>query len=335
MLLVSACASAPKVPPPPEFTRDQKMAWILQLEDHRVLNESAPAPPPNPNRKKGAPAPVPAVMDLSLLAKDAQARVRRRAALAIGRTKLPQGVPILTSLVASDPEPEVRQMAAFALGLIGRKDAAPALRTALSDTSPVVRARAAEALGLIGDSESAAAIGVMVGTYVKAGVLARIGADESAYPLAPEVEAARLGIFALTRLKAYDALAGAVLDASGTPASRWWPIAYAFRRVGDPKAIPALRALLSGDGTYTRAFAARGLGALKDTGGVDLLTTYVRSAAGQSAIAVEAVRALGEIGDHRALPALVDLLRARDIHPGLRTEAVRAIGQLRTPDGAE
>ena len=127
-------------------------------------------------------------------------------------------------------------MAAFALGLIGRKDAAPALRTALSDASPVVRGRAAEALGLIDDTESAPAIGAMVGLYVKDGVLAKIAADESAYPLSPEVEAARLGIFALTRLKAYDALAGAVLDGAGTPVSRWWPVAYAFRRVGDPKA---------------------------------------------------------------------------------------------------
>ncbi len=89
------------------------------------------------------------------------------------------------------------------------------MRTALSDLSPVVRGRAAEALGLIGDIESAPAIGVMVGTYVKAGVLASIAADESAYPLAPEVEAARLGIFAFTRLKAYDPLAGRVLDAVG------------------------------------------------------------------------------------------------------------------------
>jgi cyclophilin family peptidyl-prolyl cis-trans isomerase/HEAT repeat protein len=226
-------------------------------------------------------------------------------------------------------------MAAFALGLIGRKDAVPALRTALSDTSPVVRGRAAEALGFIGDSDSASAIGVMVGTYVKAGVLANIAADESAYPLAPDVEAARLGIFALTRLKAYDPLARAVLDPSGVPLSRWWPIAYAFRRVGDPKAAPALRALLNGDGAYTRAFAARGLGAVKDAASIDLLATYVRSASGQSAIAVEAVRALGEIGDRRALPGLTDLLRARDIHPGVRTEAVRAIGLLRSMESAD
>ena len=158
-----------------------------------------------------------------------------------------------------------------------------------------------------------------------------IAADESAYPLAPEVEAARLGIFALTRLKAYDPLAGAVLDPSGTPVSRWWPVAYAFRRVGDARAIPALRALLNGDGAYTRAFAARGLGALKDPGSVDLLMTYVRSATGQSGDrASRPCAPSGEIGDRRALPAFTDLLRTRGIHPGIRTETVRAIGQLRS-----
>ena len=70
------------------------------------------------------------------------------------------------------PSPRCDRWRPSRSGLIGRKDAAPALRTALSDASPVVRGRAAEALGLIGDTESAPAIGAMVGLYVKAGVLA-------------------------------------------------------------------------------------------------------------------------------------------------------------------
>jgi cyclophilin family peptidyl-prolyl cis-trans isomerase/HEAT repeat protein len=336
IVFAGACASAPKVLPTPENTRDQKLSWILRLEDHRVLRETLPAPAPALAAKtKGSSVAPPPVLDLAVLVKDEEARVRRRAALAIGRAKLPEGVALLTPLVQSDPELEVRQMAAFGLGLIGRKEAAPTLRTALSDISPIVRGRAAEALGLIGDTEGAPAIGVMVGTYVKAGALSKLSADESAYPMAPEIEAARLGIFALTRLQAYDALAGAVLDPSGAPVTRWWPVAYAFRRVGDPRAVPALRALLKGDGVYTRAFAARGLGALKDRGSVDLLRPLVAGAVGEPVAAVEAVRSLGEIGDRHALPALADLLRTRGIHPGIRAEAVRAIGQLRAPESAE
>src|SRR5207342_1711782 len=109
-----------------------------------------------------------------------------------------------------------------ALGLVGRADAAPAARTALNDPSPIVRGRAAEALGLIGDTPSAAAIGQMVQAYVKAGALATISADEIGYPLSPETEASRLGLYALVRLKAFDPMAAAILDAAGEPVSRWW-----------------------------------------------------------------------------------------------------------------
>jgi cyclophilin family peptidyl-prolyl cis-trans isomerase len=238
----------------------------------------------------------------------------------------------LVARLAQDPEFEVRQMAAFALGLLGRRDAVIPLRTALADASPVVRGRSAEALGLIGDVDSAGAISSMVAGYVTAGVLSAVVADENGYPLAPEIEAVRLGIYALARLKAYDPLAAAVLDAKGVPVTRWWPVAYAFRRVGDAKAAPVLRLLAQGDGVYTRAFAARGLGVIKDRGAFDLLRVHAAAAASSPVIGVEAIRALGELGDQRALPTLVDLLKVRSLHDELRVEVVRALGTFRAPD---
>jgi cyclophilin family peptidyl-prolyl cis-trans isomerase/HEAT repeat protein len=237
--------------------------------------------------------------------------------------------------LASDPEEEVRQMCAFALGLIGRSDAVTALRTALTDPSPIVRGRAAEALGLLNDTASAPAVGAMVSGYVTAGTLGAVSADESGHPLAPEVEAARLGIYALARLKAYEPLAGAVLDRAGAPVSRWWPVAYAFRRIGDPRAIPALRALLNGDGVYTRAFAARGLGVLKDAGSIDLLGRYAATAADSPVIAVEAIRALGDIGNPRAASMLVKVLTTRGVHDEIRAETVRALGALKSPESTD
>ena len=44
----SACLSTPppKVPDAPVVAERQKMAWILQLEDQRVLKFDLPAPPP-------------------------------------------------------------------------------------------------------------------------------------------------------------------------------------------------------------------------------------------------------------------------------------------------
>ena len=89
-----------------------------------------------------------------------------------------------------------------------------------------------------------------------------MGPDDETWPAAPEAEAFKLAIFALVRLKAWEPLAAAVLDGD-RPVSRWWPVAYALQRINDPRAVPALTALLRGDGRYTAAFAARGLGTSK------------------------------------------------------------------------
>src|SRR5260370_4602079 len=125
-LAVSACASAPPAPPVKAAgpTFEQKMAWILRLEDHRVLRDPEPPPPPQlppapPPARRRTPAavlppPPPPPALLRLLA-DPEARVRRRAALAVGHVGLRDGVPPLVALPA-DTDPEVRPMAALALG---------------------------------------------------------------------------------------------------------------------------------------------------------------------------------------------------------------------------
>ena len=104
------------------------MSWILKLEDTRVLRDSDNVP-----------------ADLLRLLTDAEARIRRRAALAIGRVGLSAGVMPLVDAM-KDPEPEVRQMAAFAIGLIGDRSGRDALIAALNDPSLLIRASAAEAL---------------------------------------------------------------------------------------------------------------------------------------------------------------------------------------------
>jgi len=122
-------------------TYEQKLAWILRLEDQRMLRDPVqqPVPVPEPDGKKKkakskAPdGPPPMTPDLVAMLKDPDARIRRRAALGAGHVKLAEAVGPLSALMASDPEPEVRQMAAFALGLVGRAEAATALRTALND----------------------------------------------------------------------------------------------------------------------------------------------------------------------------------------------------------
>jgi HEAT repeat protein/cyclophilin family peptidyl-prolyl cis-trans isomerase len=342
-----SCASTPVAPPTPAkrpaLTFEQKMGWILRLEEDRMLELPAPpAPPPPPAPAPGrgrsapavAPPPPPPQPDLVALLKDDEARVRRRAALAIGRTRVAAGAAALTTALSGDQDPEVRQMAAFALGLLGQASAADALIAALKDPDPLVQGRAAEALGLIGHKAGADAIGAMMTPHVAAGVLSSLQPDDLEYPKASNVEAVRLGMYGLVRLGAFQPLA-AVLTTNGTPVSRWWPVAYAFRRVGDPQAGPILLNLLQGDGTFTRAFAARGLGAVKETRAVDPLVAILGNERDVTVVRIEAARSLAELGAAAAAPALTKILMSRTVEPNLRLEAATALGQLGGRDAVD
>ncbi len=329
-LALSACKSAPPPKGPPPIPYEQKMAWILQLEDQRVLRIEPPAPPPPVAPARGrragqaAPAPPPPI-DLVVLSGDADPRVRRRAALAIGRVGLPDGIAPLTGIL-TDADAEVRQAAAFALGLIGDPSAAPGLLQALNDTAPLVRGRAAEALGLIGAKEGAAAVGKLAAEYARhQAVLDRAPDDESTGP--PETVAFRLAVFALVRLGAWDPLAAAVLEGD-RPLSRWWPVAFALQRINDARALPALRQLVAGPGKYSTAFAVRGLGALKDqAAGPHVLPLLDPSTPPE--VRVSAMRAAAQIGLAEAVEPLAKIAGDVATDPNLRLEAVTALGTLR------
>jgi HEAT repeat protein len=330
----AGCASAPKVPPAPPVTFSDKLSWILRLEDRRIVRDPEPPPPAAPPPRPSAASPAPARADLIHLAADPDARVRRRAVLALGRVGLPAGLKALATAVR-DPESEVRQMAAFGLGLLGDRAAEALLVPLLNDADPVVRGRAAEALGMIGATSQSSAIAQLANGYISSGVLAAIAPDDLTYPMTPEIEAVRLCLYALTRLESYDQLARVVLDAGGNPVSGWWPVAYALRRVEDPRAAPALRALLSVQGHYTRAFAARGLGIAKATEAVPDLLAIAADVARQPGAGVEAIRALGDIGDRAAAPVLRKVLSIPDLDSGIRAEATIALGKagLQDEDG--
>lgn len=333
LLLVAfaaGCASAPP-PPPVSVSFETKMSWIIRLEDQRVLRD-APAPivppPAAPGRRTVLPAPPPPP-DLIRLSTDDEARIRRRSALAIGRVGLPDGVPALVRLLQADLDSEVRQMAAFALGLIADPSAVEPLRVAVGDASPLVAGRAAEALGLIGDTASAPIIGTLVAEHAAAA--AAMAPDDSRPQLAAPVDAFRLGIYALTRLKAYEPLAAAVLGPDGQPRLQWWPVAYAFQRIEDTRALPALLSLARSDSAYTRAFALKGLGALKDPAAVPLLLPLIEATRAGSGVTIEAIRAMGRIGDARGEAPLSKLLYTRGLNPMVRAETLQALGESAAP----
>ena len=338
-LLSVSCATAPPVAAPAPSAPaptvapvawEEKLGWILRLEDQRLLREPNPPAPvilrPATRTEPPLVAP-PQPSDLIRLLSDSEARVRRRAALAAGRVGLPAAVEPLTRLL-TDEEFEVRQMAAFALGLLADASARPMLLKALDDSEPIVQGRAAEALGSIGDRTDADAISAMVRRHVAAGAIAKIEPDDLSYPLDPPVEAARLGLYALTKLRAYDALAAAVLDPQGQPVSRWWPVAYALQRVGDPRAAPTLLTLLGTPGRYTASFAARGLASTKATQASGPLREIVTERRRDPAVVIQAIRGLAAIADQPSVPALTKMVTDRAITGPLRQEAMTALATL-------
>ena len=334
----SASVPSVQVPPtptaPPEITWEDKLGWILRLEDQRILRDPNP-----PARKILVPATqtTPAIValpppsDLIRLLGDTEARTRRRAALAVGRVGLREGVEPLTALIA-DPEPEVRRMAVYALGLIGDRSARAALTPALVDADPTVQGRAAEALGNIGDRSDAGAIAAMTQAHIKAGAFNGIMPDDLGYPITPQVEAARLGLYALVRLNDFDAVAATALDGSGQPVSNWWPIAYALQRPGDTRAAPALLTLLNTPGRYTAAFAARGLGVIKAHTAAGALRQIVEQRRVHPAIVIQAIRSLAAIGDNAAVPVLEKIALDTKSNPQLRIEAMNSFARLVTMD---
>ena len=210
-----------------------------------------------------------------------------------------------------------------------------ALTAALADADPLVQGRAAEALGLIAHKPAADPIAAMMAVHTKAGVLSGIAPDDLEYPKAPAVEAVRLGMYALVRLSAYDALASVLTDGSGRPVSQWWPVAFAFRRIGDARAGPVLLALLQSPGAMTRAFAARGLGVVKEQRAVAPLVAVLGSDAEVHGVRIEAARALADLGAPEAVDALTKVIKTPKADPNVRLEAVTALGQLQAGGSAD
>jgi len=311
------------------------MSWILRLEDQRMLRDPAPpvpaAPPVTTPPRRGqavaAPPPPPPPPDLVRLLRDDEARIRRRAALAIGHVGLKEGVAPLVAMLTSDTDPEVRQMAAFALGVLGDKSARDPLVTALNDPSPLVKGSAAEALGLIGDATGVDPIARMLSSILQSGAMAQPPGDDDDVKRDTPTAAFRLGVYALARLKAYPALASVVLDQSSQPRVRWWPVAFALQRLEDKRALPALLTLAKDAHPYTRAFAVKGLAALRDPSALPTLMPLLTS--GERSVLIETIRAVGRIGDPSTAPPLLKFIRDSSTDPHVRLEAVNALGGLK------
>lgn len=321
----STPAAVVVVPPPPPATLDQRISWILRLEQQRILRDAGAAPATRATTAPGAsPFALASAPDLAALALDSDPSVRRRAVLAIGRIGAPEGVALLIPAL-QDPTPEVRASAAFGLGLLGpeARAAVASLQAALADVSPAVRVRAIEGLGLIGDVSAVPA--VFQAASGCGALMAPIAPDDEETK-SPEIEICRLALFALVRLRSYDAIAALTLNAQGEPVSRWWPVAYALQRINDPRAARALVSLVSTPGADTAGFALRGLGALKDSSVVPLARAVALNRDADLKVRVAAVRALGQVGGAIGAAPLLETLDSPDLPFNVEMEVVMALG---------
>jgi len=349
-LTLIRCASAPAPPTTPVvISYEEKLSWILRLEDQRLLRDPA-LPKPEEGQlaealdsvrtlpSGGAVSQVgggllrSSVPDLLSLIEDSSVAIRRRSALAIGRVRLASGIPALATAL-SDSQMEVRETAAFGLGLIGNQMVVEPLMEALLDVSPIVQGRAAQALGRLGAIEAVDAIQEMVAMHVTEAY--DVDPEEVGYPLTPRVEAFRSGLYALAMLGSYDALEATILTEEGDPILWWWPVAHALSQVDDSRAVVPLRTLVGIQGSVGVAIAAGGLGALGDSAALPALVELLDTRRRDARVIISAVRALADLGDGKATPALRRLLRTPEIDLTLLLELVKALAAVGDQDSTD
>src|SRR5262249_56215148 len=101
----------------------------------------------------------------------------------------------------------------------------------------------------------------------------------------------------------------------------------------DKRALPPLLTLAKEPNPYTRAFAVKGLGALKDVRALPVLMPLLTS--GERNVLVETVRALGRIADKSSAAPLIKIVHDASADPFVRLEAVAALGGIQLPEVVE
>ncbi len=128
----------------------------------------------------------------------------------------------------------------------------------------------------------------------------------------------------LKRPEAVPALIGATRDSSVNMAA-----AIALGEIGDRRAIPALRAMVS-EFPDERIWSGYGLAALGEPEGFEMLSELAAPDEGRHwGERRRAVEMLGQTRDSRALPTLLEALK--DEHPNVRVSAAQALGTVGDP----
>jgi cyclophilin family peptidyl-prolyl cis-trans isomerase/HEAT repeat protein len=266
----------------------QVMMRIIRAEDERRWND-----------------------DLTSLLSDKDPRVRKRAALALGRIGDERALPAISAALKSEQDIDVRQMCAFAIGEIESPAGADSLIAVVDNTSEPgeVRARAVEALGKIGAvllNNTATSNGQTTSPKVEDKTLVKIRPAilnalkfESGRREMPDRQTILLGLTAALRVRP---------DEAG-------PVIVKFLSYSDPRIVAdalntmarlrlkdgsdQVRKLLNNGEPIVRANAARVIGAAEDKGAFDALLDRALHD-DDLRVRVSAIRALGSLKDARA-----------------------------------
>jgi cyclophilin family peptidyl-prolyl cis-trans isomerase/HEAT repeat protein len=305
VLVLMGCPRAPGTTSPSQAQlsdgpRVEKLARILRAADRRIVDD-----------------------DLRVLLADSDAKVREKAALAMGQIADPSTLPDLEK-AAADPTEETRAIVAFSLGLIADVSAQGVLTQLAGDGSPKVRAAAAEALGRLHDTGAIPTIRALLddpdrSVRAAAALASWKFADAETFldPLIASVSADDAAVrfasgYALARLASL-----------GTaPASSGASVGH-LSEAGVARAKVALLARVSDSSAEVRMQVARGLAS--PSAGNQLAAVGTLTKDRDPGVRVSAARALGYPG----IPIKPYLERAmRDPDQGVAVTAIEAVGKV-------
>ena len=301
---------------------------IALLEDLRTLGEVVDGTP-----------------RLIWLMRDEDARVRARAARALGRLPYPRfGRPVTDALARAlaDPIEAVRLEAAFGLGQRRDPASSASLLAYLQDPSPRMRARVVEAAAKI---EGEAAHRSLLAALLDENLSVRFEAADGMALWSREEESATDVDRALLNALIPKDETGLPLDLDGTAPDLRWRILHALGRRRAEMGRGVFLERLGSNAPLDRLFAAIGLGRIAPdpdpgTGLADAEATQAlvdllvgvddRPQEPDWRVAVEACRALAALGDAVGLAGLERASGSKSVH--VRVAAMGALGRSRAPE---
>lgn len=238
-----------------------------------------------------------------------------------------------------DPDPEVRLAAVRALGRIDWPETATSVAALLKDSVEAVRREAAFAIGQMADSAAFLSLTMNLddekSNAVKAEMIIALGKLGNLVAVAtireyiddPDPEVRGAVALALARMQGHNRVQDLIELSRDSVEDVRWKAVFALMRTGDSTAFDRLEWCLKDSSKIVRMYAARSLGLLGDTGGLEELTNRMRREE-SAMVKINIIRSISQIGDKRALKSLLNML-SEENPDHVKAEAVIVIGQLK------